>query len=62
MKPPVDEIRRELDRIVEAGFLSPQERALLQRIVERTVDGDIGRLYQKALAEDLGSRAPSRSA
>ena len=54
MKPSVDEIRRELDRIVEADFLSPQERALLRRIVERTVDGDIGRLYQKALAEDLG--------
>ena len=36
------------------GLLSRQERALLQRIVERIVDGDTSRLYQKALAEDFG--------
>ena len=54
MKPTVDQVLRELERISQSGLLSPQERALFQRIVQQTVEGDTARLYQKALADELG--------
>jgi Flp pilus assembly protein TadD len=54
MTPTPDEIRRELERLISASVLSPQERLLLQTIVRRTLDGETSRLYQKALADDLG--------
>src|SRR5215218_8824644 len=54
MQPAPEEVRLELDRLLQAELLSPQERSLLRHIVERTVANDLGRLYQKALAADLG--------
>ena len=48
-----DEILGEVARISHSGTLSPQERTLLRLIVERTLDGKTGQLYQKALADDL---------
>ena len=54
MKPPVGDILRELERLTESNLLSPQERALFRRVVQRTIDGDTGMLYQKALADELG--------
>jgi Tfp pilus assembly protein PilF len=54
MKPSAEEVRLELDRILQADVLSPQERSLLRHIVARTLANDLGRLYQKALATDLG--------
>lgn len=53
MTPTDDEIRRELDRLSGQNVLAPQERALLEMIVRRTIDRDTSRLYQKALAADL---------
>jgi Tfp pilus assembly protein PilF len=47
------EILGEVARIAHSGVLSPQERALLRLIVERTLDGNTGQLYQKALADEL---------
>jgi tetratricopeptide (TPR) repeat protein len=49
-----DEILNEVARISHSGTLSPQERTLLRLIVERTLDGNTGLLYQKQLADDLG--------
>jgi len=54
MKPPPDEILREVDRILQSNLLSPQERDLFRRIVRRTMEGDTSQLYQKALADELG--------
>ena len=54
MKPPADEIVREVERILRSNLLSPQERALFRRIIRRTLEGDTSQLYQKALADELG--------
>jgi hypothetical protein len=54
LKPTVDEIQRELERISRSNLLSPQERALLQSIVQLTIAGEVSQLYQKALADELG--------
>jgi Tfp pilus assembly protein PilF len=54
MKPPVDDVHRECQRIAQSGLLSPQERALLEQLVRLTLDDQTGRLYQKALADNLG--------
>lgn len=48
-----DEILAEVARISHSGTLSPQERTLFRLIVEHTLDGNTGQLYQKALAEAL---------
>jgi tetratricopeptide (TPR) repeat protein len=48
-----DEVLREVARISQSGLLSQQERLLLRTVVERTLDSQLDRLFQKALAEDL---------
>lgn len=53
LQPLRDEILREVARISQSGLLSLQERTLLRRIVERTLEGETTQLYQKALAEEL---------
>ena len=58
MKPTSAEIQRELDHIKRCRVLTPQEHALLERIVSLTIKGETGRLYQKALAEDLQIASP----
>jgi tetratricopeptide (TPR) repeat protein len=54
MTPTDDEIVQELDRLSKESVLAPQERALLHIIVRSTLSKDTSRLYQKALADDLG--------
>ncbi len=54
--PFADDVRKELARIEQSALLSPQERGLLRVIVERTLRGEAGDLYQKRLATDLGIR------
>ena len=51
-----DDILGEVARLSHSGTLSPQERTLLRLIVERTLDGRTGLLYQKALADELAIR------
>lgn len=53
MNPSDDEVRRELERLSREGVLAPQERALLQTIVRRTIEGSTSHLFQKALADEL---------
>lgn len=60
MTPSEPEILREFERISLLGLLSPQERDLLRRIVRATMDGDTSKLYQKALADDLGIVSPTQ--
>jgi Flp pilus assembly protein TadD len=49
-----DDIQGEVARVTQSGILSPQERTLFRRIVELTLEGNTGQLYQKGLATELG--------
>jgi len=54
MTPSANEVEGELVRLQQANLLSPQESQFLELVVRAALRRQVGRLYQKALADDLG--------
>jgi tetratricopeptide (TPR) repeat protein len=60
MKPSEHDVLYELDRITQANILSPQEGRFLAFVVQAALAHRTGRLYQKALADDLDVASPKQ--